>query len=307
MKAVTPTLAVFSCTSVVAAAAPGSYLRGVIDTNYNDTDNRVCIQNNSTTTTAATKIGTTPAPNPRQVDDEICCQETGAYCIGDDVCLDQYFNGTHTYYCEYPHETSDSGLVTDGYVDTYDDGDAFVELPCEYLNPVDYEICMDYNVTGCQDESNRASKQCYGTYHPDLYICKPMGECNTTTTTTTSTRPAMRQVPSYVCEEKHGNGCTNMDLVCYEHYIHGRHRYYCDDPPEDETTSPPESLCVHDNQECDPDPNESKQCCGTLKCERVDENVAPVRRARFGGIEYACLAVRESESGSEGDYYLSEE
>ncbi len=255
---------------------------------------------------------TTPAPEEHtiiQVDNELCCQETGAYCKGVDVCVDHYFDEEHHIYCDSIHETSDSGIATDGYVDTHDDSDAFVELPCEYLSPVDYDLCMDNNVTGCQDESNRASKQCYGTYHPDLYICKPMGECNTTTTTTTttSTRPAKRQVPGYVCKEKHGNDCTNRDEVCYEHWIHGRHRYYCDEPPEDETTSPPEPLCVHHNQECDPDPNESKQCCGTLTCARVDENVVPARRVKFGGIEYACLAIRENESGDEGDYYVSEE
>ena len=120
MKVVTATLAFFSCTSVVAAAAPGNYLRGVVDA-----DNGVCIQNNSTTTTAATTAGTTtPAPEDHtiiQVDNELCCQETGAYCIGNDICLDHYFNGTHSYYCEEPYETRDSGIVTDGYVDTHDD------------------------------------------------------------------------------------------------------------------------------------------------------------------------------------------
>ena len=280
MKAVTPTLTILSCTVVASAGGPSSYLRGGSIDNFD-----VCIQFNTATTTS------TPAHHT------ICCQETGAYCQGGDVCLDHYFNGEHMYCDRVPD---------DGYVST---NDAFVQqLPCRYRSvPINYEICMNNNVTGCQDESDRASKQCYkvskDSMVDDWYVCSPASQCNSTARTTPSLpNNAKRQVPGYVCKEHTGAECINRD-VCKDHYFNGRHYYYCEEPSEDETTTPPGPTCIHQNQECDPDPNESKQCCGTLNCAKVDENVPESRRKAFGGIKYACLSRRASAS----DYYLSEE
>mmetsp|Transcript_22369 Transcript_22369/g.36801 ORF Transcript_22369/g.36801 Transcript_22369/m.36801 type:complete len:239 (+) Transcript_22369:43-759(+) len=237
MKVATHTLAILSCTSAVASVAPGNYLRGGIEID-NDNENAICIPNNSTTTAAAT-TGTTPAPHTIiQVDNEICCQETGAYCQSDDVCLDHYFQGEHHIYCD---------------------------------------------------------------------VCSPASQCNTTATTTSSTVPnnTKRQVDGHECKEHTGADCINRD-VCWDHYYNGKHYYYCEEPRENEPTTPPGPTCAHHNEECDPDRNESKQCCGALTCASVDGNVPERFRGAYGGIEHACLSVRENESGIEGDYYSSE-
>ena len=193
-----------------------------------------------------------------------------------------------------------------------DNGGAFAQLPCTYLTqPADYDVCMNNNVTGCQDETNRAINQCYNVptaSGSDWYVCSPASQCNTTTTTSTIVpNNTKRQVDNDECKANTGAECINRD-VCWDHYHNGNHYYYCEEPREvAPTTPPPPPTCVHHNQECNPDPNdELMQCCGTLTCASVDGNVSERHRGALGGIEYACLSIRESEGGDEGAYLADE-
>ena len=198
-----------TATTTVATTTPpdGNTTTRVDNGDDNGDDNDVCVPLNVTTTTATTM--TTPDLHTKtEVDNEICCQHTSAYCKGDDVCWDHYFNGEHIYYCDRKYET---------------------KSPTPAPGPSE------------QASDNRNS---------------PHGLAN-----------------------------------------HTKH-----------PTPAPVPMCATDNEECVPNSNESKSCCGTLSCESVADNVDENRRGAFDGIEYACLSVKEeSESGGdEGDYYLAD-
>jgi hypothetical protein len=170
------------------------------------------------------------------------------------------------------------GIDNDNYANTRDEDNdaAYVQLPCSYLtHPVDYEVCMERSVQGCQDENNRAFKQFYQVPTAsgiDWYVCSPASQCSTTTITTTTTTVATAMPP----DDSHNRN------------------------------SPPGPTCAQHNQECDPDPTKLKQCCGALMCKSVERNVPEKLRSAFGSIGYACLSIRESESGGEGDYLADE-